>query len=256
VGAVVTRNSEILSTGANDCPKAGGGLYWPTRLDGCGCLADTIGGRDYTRPDGDSNKAEQIRIIEQILDQNRKLNVPLDETDLRKLLAASPIRDLTEYGRVVHAEMEALLSCSRNSISTVGATLFCTTFPCHNCAKHIIAAGLERVVYVQPYPKSKTLLFHDDSIATAGAIQEGKVKFSAFVGIGPRRFFDLFSMELSSSYRLNRKDKATGKKRDWTIEKAQLRLQMKPVSYLELEAEAGKLFGKVAGFGKPREVEK
>ena len=27
VGAVVTRDSQVLATGANDCPKAGGGLY-------------------------------------------------------------------------------------------------------------------------------------------------------------------------------------------------------------------------------------
>ncbi|MDN3612645.1 hypothetical protein QWZ16_23945 [Vibrio ostreicida] len=26
-------------------------------------------------------------------------------------------------------------------------------FPCHNCAKHIVASGIKRVVYVEPYPK-------------------------------------------------------------------------------------------------------
>ena len=31
VGAVVARDRQILSTGANDCPQAGGGLYWPER---------------------------------------------------------------------------------------------------------------------------------------------------------------------------------------------------------------------------------
>ncbi|MBP7052974.1 MAG: hypothetical protein KBE65_18370 [Phycisphaerae bacterium] len=29
VGAVIARDNEILATGANDCPKPGGGLYWP-----------------------------------------------------------------------------------------------------------------------------------------------------------------------------------------------------------------------------------
>ena len=62
VGAVVTRNSQILSTGANDCPKAGGGLYWPIRLPNSnGCIEDLPNGRDYLRKDGDSNKAEQVR---------------------------------------------------------------------------------------------------------------------------------------------------------------------------------------------------
>ncbi len=156
------------------------------------------------------------------------------------------MRDLTEYGRVVHAEMEALLSCARTGRSTVNATLYCTTFPCHNCAKHIVAAGIERVVYVEPYPKSKALEFHDDSIVTSGESAldgRGLVRFDAFVGIGPRRFFDLFSMQLGSSYGLVRKDE-NGQKIEWPFEKSRLRIQMKPTSYLDNEAAAFKSFGK------------
>ena len=115
----------------------------------------------------------------------------------------------------MHAEMEAILSCSRNGLSTVGTTLYCTTFPCHNCAKHIVAAGVDRVVYIEPYPKSKALSFHDDSITTSEEeMWDGLVLFDAFVGIGPRRFFDLFSMQLGSSYPLIRKNGNTGKARD------------------------------------------
>ncbi len=29
IGAVITKNNEILASGVNDCPKFGGGLYWP-----------------------------------------------------------------------------------------------------------------------------------------------------------------------------------------------------------------------------------
>jgi deoxycytidylate deaminase len=60
--------------------------------------------------------------------------------------------------------MEALMSCARRGITSIGATVYCTTFPCHNCAKHIVAAGIARVVFVEPYSKSKALDFHDDSI--------------------------------------------------------------------------------------------
>ena len=250
VGAVVTRDSQILSTGANECPKAGGGLYWPGRREN-GCIEDVPKGRDYTREEGDSNRAAQIGMIKQIVDEGKKPEYGLDPAKLELLLNKSVIRDITEYGRVVHAEMEALLCCSRNGLSTVGTTLYCTTFPCHNCAKHIIAAGVERVVYVEPYPKSKSLEFHDDSITTTrgpAPEAEGRVKFHAFVGIGPRRFFDLFSMQLGSSYPLIRKEDETGQPIKWSIEKAQLRIQMKPASYLELEAEACKLFGTVPKF--------
>jgi hypothetical protein len=52
-------------------------------------------------------------------------------------------------------------------------------------------------------------------------------------------------MHLGSSYPLIRKDSNTGKARVWSIETAQLRIQMKPVSYLDLEAQACKLFGRV-----------
>ena len=229
----MTKDSQILSTGANDCPKAGGGLYWPVRLPETGCIGDISEGRDYRRAAGDSNRAEQVRIIKQIVDEGTKPEYGLNGESLHKLLDRSVIRDLTEYGRVVHAEMEALLSCSRNGLSTVGTTLFCTTFPCHNCAKHIVAAGVQRVVYVEPYPKSKAIQFHNDSIATTDlGSEDGKVKFDAFVGIGPRRFFDLFSMQLGSSYPLIRKEDETGRVKDWNIETAQLRIQMKPVSYL------------------------
>ena len=135
----------------------------------------------------------------------------------------------------------------RNTLSTVGATLYSTTFPCHNCAKHIIAAGIKRVVYVEPYPKSKTLDFHNDAIAIRKDRQsEGLVLFEPFVGVGPRRFFDLFSMLLGSTYALVRKDKDTGKRAEWNIENAQLRIHMKPVSYLRLEGQACKLFENIS----------
>jgi cytidine deaminase len=149
------------------------------------------------------------------------------------VLDASPIADLTEYGRVVHAEMEALLSCARLGVSTKGGTLYSTTFPCHNCAKHIVAAGIERVVYIEPYPKSKALEFHDDSIDLGFDKTSGKVHFEPFVGVGPRRFFDLFSFRHGNSRTIRRKKNGLAEK--WNEQDAILRLQMLPYSYLELE---------------------
>jgi hypothetical protein len=70
---------------------------------------------------------------------------------------------------------------------------------CHNCAKHIIAAGLRRVVYLEPYPKSKAAAMYPQSIKLGGAAEEGSVLFEPFRGLGPRRFFDL------NSRRMNRK---------------------------------------------------
>ncbi len=242
VGAVVARGKEILSTGANECPKAGGGLYWSERDAQTHGVTDCERGRDYKRG-VDSNVDEQRQIIDEIVRQGQAKG--LDEIKIRELLEQSSIRDLTEYGRVVHAEMEALTACARNGLSTLGATLYCTTFPCHNCAKHIIAAGIERVVYIEPYPKSKALNFHDDAISMAtesGENNQQLVDFEPFEGIGPRRFFDLFSARLGSSYDLLRKDAKSGKSVAWSIGNARLRIQMKPCSYLDLELQACQLF--------------
>lgn len=243
VGAVIARNQQILATGANECPQAGGGLYWPERPEGSTTISDFPNGRDYMRGE-DSNHREKIRIIDGILARADEFNI--DPNRLRELLASSGIKYLTEYGRVVHAEMEALLACAREGISTRKSTLYSTTFPCHNCAKHIVAGGVDRVVYIEPYPKSKALEFHNDSILSNEQNKnDSRVRFDPFVGIGPRRFFDLFSMKLSSSYDLIRKDEETGKKKEWNIKQARLRVQMKPSSYLDLEMEASRRFGEI-----------
>lgn len=250
VGAVVTRNDEILSTGANDCPKKGGGLYWPEfdpeKLD----FRDTPRGRDYTRGE-DSNKKAQAQIISSILNacaaEQKDTKKPLlDEETRAKLgdiLRKSRIRDLTEFGRVVHAEMEALLSCARRGIPTVEATVYVTTYPCHNCGKHIIAAGIRKVVFIEPYEKSLARENHDEVIRinypqpnppaeNAGEAQNRWVDFEPFFGVGPRRFLDLFSMTLSVGDELIRKNKS-GTVIEW--EAKEPRIKMRPPSYLEAE---------------------
>lgn len=115
--------------------------------------------------------------------------------------------NITEYGRAVHAEMEAILSAARNGIAIRNSTLYSTTYPCHNCAKHIVASGISKVKYIEPYPKSYATKLHGDSIEANGDGNVKKVQFEPFVGIGPRKFVDLFSVGLSRgrlSYRIGR----------------------------------------------------
>ena len=140
--------------------------------------------------------------------------------------------------------MEALLSCARNNVSTRGGQLFSTTFPCHNCAKHIVAAGIKRVVFIEPYQKSKASEFHSDSISVGFSSSQNTVHFEPFVGIGPRRFFDLFSVRLGAGYELKRKNN-DGLVIDWNLSNSsRLRVQMLPGSYLDLEQEAREQFEK------------
>jgi len=143
--------------------------------------------------------------------------------------------------------MDSLLSCGRAGISTVGATLFSTTLPCHNCAKHIVAAGVRRVVYIEPYEKSQAIRLHGDAITLddhgdpgSEAGQRSKVVFEPFVGVGPRRYLDLFSMKLSNGYPLKRK--VAGRTARWEkAHDAVARVPMLPTSYLEREAQLAQL---------------
>ncbi|MGZ5501546.1 MAG: anti-phage dCTP deaminase, partial [Nitrososphaeraceae archaeon] len=212
VGAVIAKNQQILATGANECPVSGGGLYWAEIEEETGNVIDKMDGKDYTRNE-DSNKAEQNEIIQSILTNIKNIdNLDIGSLEeIQEVLESSRIRDLTEFGRVVHAEMEAILSCGRTGISCIGSTLYCTTFPCHNCAKHIIASGITRVVYVEPYPKSKALEFHSDSIELRTKLEakgnSEQVIFEPFTGVGARRFLDFFSMSLGTGNKLKRKNK-------------------------------------------------
>lgn len=101
--------------------------------------------------------------------------------------------NLTEFGRDVHAEMAALLDAARRGAPVKGAFLFTTTFPCHNCAKHIVAAGITRVVYVAPYPKSLAAELYPDSIVVDGASCSGQVAFEPFVGVAANKYLNLFT---------------------------------------------------------------
>lgn len=246
VGAVISREQQIIATGANDVPQSGGGLYWAEVDVVSGEVKDQSDGKDYTREE-DSNKRTQLEIIEEIATSAFEEGlITHDKTDeLKEILKNSKISDLTEFGRVVHAEMEALLSCGRAGTPTSNAILYCTTFPCHNCAKHIIAAGIKRVVYVEPYPKSRALDFHSESIHLKSQLEEepdpSLVTFEPFIGVGPRRFLDLFSMTLGSGVKLKRKSKQ-GNTIEWSRENAVIRTPLLPRSYLDIEKAAAEIW--------------
>jgi len=57
-----------------------------------------------------------------------------------------------ELCRGVHAEQNAITQAAYHGVSVKGATLYCTHQPCVVCTKMLINAGIERVVYDNPYP--------------------------------------------------------------------------------------------------------
>ena len=52
----------------------------------------------------------------------------------------------TKYPFVVHAELNAILNNRGKSLA--GAKLYVGLFPCHECAKAIIQAGIKEVIYL------------------------------------------------------------------------------------------------------------
>ncbi len=52
----------------------------------------------------------------------------------------------TKYQFVVHAELNAILNARGKNLA--GAKLYVSLFPCHECAKAIIQAGISEVVYL------------------------------------------------------------------------------------------------------------
>jgi deoxycytidylate deaminase len=227
VGAAIrSSGGDIIAVGCNDVPMAGGGLYWPGDEDN----RDHIRGRD-------SNDMEQVAIAKDVI---KKLGISADDRNAVQKLKSSRLMDITEYGRAVHAEMDALLTCVRVGVSPVGGAIFTTTFPCHNCTRHVVASGLRRLVYIEPYPKSLAAKLHDDSIELPGTRRfdrrdnRFRVPFQPFVGIGPRRFLDLFSMKLSQGYPLRRK-REDGRLVTWKRDASNARISMPPTSYIQRE---------------------
>lgn len=231
--AIRSEGGDIIAIGCNEVPAAGGGAYWPGSTDA----------RDHVRG-FDSNDIEQAKIVEDIV---KCLGIGTGSREAFEKLKNSRLMDITEYGRAVHSEMDAILTCARIGVSPVGGTVFTTTFPCHNCTRHIVAAGIKRVVYIEPYPKSMAEKLHQDAIELPGTkstrTPDGRerIPFEPFVGIGPRRFFDLFSMKMSSGYPVKRKTDE-GYVNRWKRFATSPRIQMLPTSYIQREKIAAAKF--------------
>lgn len=53
--------------------------------------------------------------------------------------------------RTIHAEVNALLQCAKFGVPTEGAEIYVTHFPCLNCCKSLIQAGIKRVYFAEDY---------------------------------------------------------------------------------------------------------
>lgn len=217
--AVATCEGDVIAVGCNEVPKAFGGQYWPD---------DDPDKRDF-QLGYDSNSKSRDEALSKALERlNKRLGMVIDLEEFTASLSGTRLANITEFGRPVHAEMAALLDAARRGAIVKGQRLFTTTFPCHNCARHIIAAGITEVVYREPYEKSLAANLHPDAIAVDPASKVGdRVVFRRFVGIGPPRYFDLFT-------KVRRKDDA-GNRITWSEADATPRLVTTEAAYLTNE---------------------
>ncbi len=200
VGAVICRDDgSIAALGTNEVARSGGGQYW--------CDNDPDG-RDF-RSGYDSSDRMRENLLGDILNRlqvngwlaQEKAQQPTIDLVKEALRGETPIMkgaqftSTIDFIRAVHAEMGAITSAARYGISLRDCSLFTTTFPCHDCAKHIVAAGIKRVVYVEPYPKSLVQELYQDSVSVDSRSDcEDRVKFEPFVGVAPKKYGDLFAL--------------------------------------------------------------
>lgn len=204
VGAAITSaRGEVLAVGANEVPRAAGGTYWE---------GDDPDGRDIARKYDISDKFRRHLLGEvlgrlkdsgwlaapfNVKDEATLLTLALDKVEDKEdygPLKGVRVMDIIEFGRTVHAEMTALMDSARLGIPVAKATLHTTTFPCHECARHIVAAGIREVVYVEPYAKSLATELYPDSVAVESTPDSGQVPFVPFIGVAPTRYVHLFEM--------------------------------------------------------------
>lgn len=247
--ALIDKDGNVVATGTNEAPRAGGGVYGESFDEHAPDHRCAYSG-GFCR-----NTRQQQQMVNDLIAAIPELR---DATPERKALISSEIRssgigDLLEFSRAVHAEMDALLSAARIGKSTIGCRLFVTTFPCHYCARHVVSAGVDEVQYIEPYPKSQALKLHEDSIQTtitgwaapSGAEDGGKVGrvlFRPFVGVAPRMYRRAFLKDREL------KVKETGQfnigKPDWGTP-----WHLRAAGYADIEAKLG------AVEGNPAEVE-
>lgn len=73
---------------------------------------------------------------------------------------------------VLHSEANALMKIAKSTISSEGATLFCTHAPCIDCAKMIYQAGIFTVYYRDTYRNELGLEFLIKSGVNVNKYQE------------------------------------------------------------------------------------
>jgi len=234
VGAVIVNSeNELVASGFNDVNKVGGGHFehhdHPMQPE----EATQLDHRDFTQQH-DFNHTYLDQIARNIA---RKLGLGgKDELTLR-----DQITGITEFKRSTHAEMSAILDAARRGVSVKDCTIYVNFYPCHNCAKHIIASGIRKIVFIHPYTKSKAREMYSGMIKHGLFAKEDAksdvVIFEPFLGVSPNRFMLAFANDKDG--RLERENgRENGKIQHWEINHSSIPRNLigrQPHSYISSE---------------------
>ncbi|WP_447985234.1 deaminase [Nitrospira sp. Nam74] len=145
VGAVITdRKGRVIATGYNEnpepltpCPKLFNYCYKDARL------REQIESMVAKRP--------ACPLCGEHIEDFKSLGENFSCKKCRKSLALAyaPDRGMSRC-TAIHAENMAIMNAGKESLRD--AILYTTTFPCSQCARQITYAGINEVVYIEPYP--------------------------------------------------------------------------------------------------------
>jgi cytidine deaminase len=190
---IASKNGEIISTGFNEVPVKTGGVDWESQ---------EIDERDHAQDEYAMNsiRNEYVqKILSDIPHSTADCNC---KTNIKEALNTT-FGSLIEFGRSTHAEMVALLEAARLGKSVSGAILYSTTYPCHLCTVNILAAGIEKIVYLKHYEKSRASrmfpYIHDEK------------KFQPYLGFSARIYSRIYSQFFDDGL----KNPTTDKRINW-----------------------------------------
>jgi deoxycytidylate deaminase len=252
----------VISTGANEVPRAKGGVYaeedepdgrcfaWHWEKDGekfRGChntrlknklrkdisawLGKTLAGTlaELAHPKPKEGEGFDTALPAR---QTAEANIRGFFNSFPDIFSDMPgVKDLIEYSRSVHAEMNAILNAALQGLSPRDCVLFTTTFPCHNCARHLVAAGIAKVYYIEPFVKSLAAELHSDAIATdLDEKNKRKMLIVPFTGVGPRMYEEYFAK------RTHLKDDGSGEYKEPDGESQSLAVRLRELADVEKAA--------------------
>ncbi len=168
VGAAIVVGDAVVATGYNDVPF--------------GQTPDVQLGVDTS----ETFKRDNLRDTMQRLKTAGLLTDGLEGDGVDQAAAAlkgGELMSVIEYQRAVHAEARAIDDATVRGVSPAGGALYVTTYPCHLCYKHALSVRLDRVEYIEPYPKSRAVRMFAEGAEN---------RLRPFAGVAPRRYMGIF----------------------------------------------------------------